>query len=213
MSMSMIRQKRHSFSTAYIDSTLVVAFIIGLVAFAVWIAWETANVINPWWLGGSIIAIGIYEMIILWFMRQYWDVHRIFIIFIINIICLGLILSFVGYVFNVRLPVDLPILNVTLYLAGIEATSFSPGSVAISYTVIGLFSGYITMFISMAVENTQPVKKIKKWLKLDQLDLIIDSKLDDNSFLLENSSFFWVIAPIALLVLLNVVVVGTASLL
>ena len=209
----MIQKQRYSYSTAYIDSTLVVAFIAGLVAFAVWIAWQTAGVINPWWLGGSIIAVGIYEMIIFWLMRQYWDVHRIFIIFIINVVSLGLILGFVGIVFGVRLPVDLPILNVTYYLAGIEATSFSPGAVALSYTVVGLFSGFIVMLIAIAIEDTRLAKRLKKQLKLDKLDLVIDTKLDDNSFFLENSSMFWVIAPIVLLIVLNVVVVGSASLL
>lgn len=209
----MIRKQRYSSSDAYIDSTQVAAFIIGLVAFAIWIAWATAQVINPWWLGGSIIAIGVYEMIILWFMRQYWDVHRIFIIFLMNILSLGLILSLVEVVFNVRLPVDLPILNLTFSLAGIEATSLSPGAVALSYAIIGLISGFISVFIAAVVENTRLAKNIKTWLKLDQLDLAIDTKLDNNSFWLENSSFFWLIAPIALLIALSVVVVGSASLL
>lgn len=208
----MIRRQRNSYSGAYIDSTLVAAFIIGLVAFAVWIAYETSAVINPWWLGGSIAAIGIYQMLIFWVMRQYWDVHRIFIIFIINIISLGLILGLVGLIFNVRLPVDLPILNVTLYLAGIEATSFSPGAVALSYSVIGILSGSIAAFIAMLVENTRPVVKVKKWLKLDTLDLIIDNKLDDNAFFLENDALFWMAVPTILLVIINVVVVGSAAL-
>jgi hypothetical protein len=209
----MIQQKRYSESSAYIDSTLVAAFVIGLIAFATWIAFETSSVINPLWLGGSIIAVGIYEMIIYWLMRQYWDVHRIFIIFIINIVSLGLILGLVGIVFDVRLPVDLPVLNFTLYLSGIEATSFSPGAVALSYTVIGLFSGYVVMLIAMLIENTRPAMKIKQWFKLDRLDYIIDTKLDKHSFFLENTSFFWLVAPIILLVALNVVVVGSASLL
>lgn len=208
----MIRTKRHTYSTAYIDSTLVVAFIAGLVAFAVWIAWQTAGVINPWWLGGSIIAIGLYQMIIFWLMRQYWDVHRIFIIFALNIVCLGLILALVGFVFDVQLPVDLPILNTTLYLAGIEATSYSPGSVAISYTVVGLFCGYFVMIAAMFVENTRWAKKVKKWLRLDRLDLAIDTKLDDGAFAVENTWYVWLITPIVLLVLLNIVVVGSASL-
>lgn len=208
----MIQEKRKIHSAAHIDSTLVAAFIVGLVTFATWIAWETSGVINPWWLGGSIIALGIYQLMIFWMMSQYWDAHRIFTIFTINIASLGLLLGLIGLVLDIRLPVDLPVLNATLHIAGIEATSFSPGAVALSYTVAGLFVGYIFLLIAMLVENTRPIVRLKSVLKLDRLDHAIDNSLDAHGFWLENSRLFWIGAPMLLLAIVAAIVVGAASL-
>lgn len=205
--------KRTPYSTAYIDSTLVVAFLAGLVAFAVWIAWQTAGVINPWWLGGSIIAVGIYQMLIFWVMQQYWEADRILGIFTTNIVCLGLILGLVGVVFGIRLPVDLPILNFTLYLAGIEATSFSPGAVALSYGFIGLIVGIVVALIVATFENSRFIKHLKQLLRLDRLDLRIDLLLDRYSFWMENySKTAWIVTPTVLLIIVTVLVVGSAAL-
>jgi hypothetical protein len=158
---------RYSWSPAYIDSGVVGAYVIGLVAFAVWIAAITAGVVSPIWLGVSIVAVGIYQIGIFWLIKQYFEADKIFMIFASNILCLGLILTFVETVFGVRLPVNLPILNMFVSYVGLQATSLSPGLVAISYAVVGMLTGGLVAFVYMFIDNAKPLMRIKKALLLD----------------------------------------------
>jgi len=207
------RTARHAWSPAYIDSGLIGAYILGVIIFAVWISYITQAVIAPWWLGTSIVAVTLYEMMILWLIRQYWEADKIFAIFTSNIVCLSLVFLIVELVTQVRLPTDLPAFSVLVYLSGIEATSVNPGVVAVSYALIAVFSGLIVMSLYALVDNTAAVTRLKRALMLDKIDLAIDSFLDRYSFWMLNRRYPWFVTPQVLLVLLLAVVVGLAALL
>lgn len=206
------RVKRYKSSSAYIDSGLVGAYALGLAIFAIWIGINTAEHVPAWWLSSSIVAVGLYQVAIFWLVRQYWEADKIFFIFTTNLVCLGLILAGVGLVFDVHLPADLPILSTIIYLQGYEATSFSPGSVALSYSYIGLLTGLVSVFVFSLFEDSRPAKALKRWLHLDKVDLHADWLLDKLSYWLDEKRHPWLILPQILLVVLLVVVVGLAAL-
>lgn len=210
--MNKIARKRHASSPAYIDSTMVVLFIFGAAVFAAGIAYATRNTISPLWLGPSIMAIVLYEMVILWLIRQYWEVNRIMFIFMTNIVCLSLIFAFFEFILNVRLPTDMPVLNYILYSYGIQAESVSPGIVAMSYAELALICGLIALFNAVWIERLPGYEWAKRKLRLDALDYVIDRRLDDYSFWMDNGKRAWLITPQILLVITLAVIIGLAAL-
>ncbi len=209
----MSRQRQRSrMPDAHVDSTLVVMFSIGVVLFATWIAYETRNVISPYWLGSSIAVLALYQLAILWMLRQSWEIDRIMTIFSINILSLSTIMNTVSYVLNVSLPTNLPFHSVLIHLAGIEASSTSPGTVALSYTMIAVIVGSVVMVIAGLVEDTKPVCRVKRLLKLDKLDLRIDLALEKVSGRLEDVPAAWLVVPLGLMAVAMIVVIGGAGL-
>ncbi len=204
---------RYKKSDAYIDSSQVAGFLFGVIIFAAWIAYATRGVIAPWWLGTSIVVVTLYQMTIFWLIRQYWEPDKILGIFTSNIVCLGLIFALISYVSGVTLPTDLPILNFTLFLAGIEATSIQPGAVALSYAALALWVGLVGAFIVMLVDGSKWFKKLMKLSGLSKLDLMIDWALDKYSLMMDQGDRAWLITPQIALVITLTVVVGLATLL
>lgn len=204
--------KRARLPDAHIDSTLVAAYALGAAVFAIWIAYMTRNVINPFWLGASIITLALYQVAIFWVMLQSWEIDRIMTIFAINILSLGMIMNLVSYILNVRLPVDLPVYSTLISLAGFEATSASPGAVGLSYAVLAFFAGAIMMFMVSWIENARIVTILKRKLHLDKADLRIDVALEKASGKIEDIPAAWSIAPLSLMVVAMIVVIGGAAL-
>lgn len=204
---------RYERSDAYIDSSQIVAFLFGVVVFSSWIAYQTREVISPWWLGVSIVIVTIYQMVIFWLIRQYWEPDKILGIFTSNLMCLGLIFALVSFVTGITLPTDLPILNFTLYLAGIQATSIQPGAVALSYAVLAIWVGLVAMFVFGLVDRTKAFKKIMKVTGLSRVDLHVDWLLDKYSLIMDQGDKAWLITPQAALIVTLTVVVGLAALL
>lgn len=204
-------QKRYNYSPAYIDSGIVTAYFTGVIAFAVWIAWQTADVISPVWIALSIVAISSYQMGIFWLLRQYWEIDRIFSIYINNITCLGLYFLAAEYITDVKLPVELPIINLTLYLMGVEATSLSPGAVALSYSLVAIICGAIVAVVIGMFEDSGWMKKVKHTIGLERIDFMIDKVLDKLSFWMDRTSYEWLSIPLVMLVGVLVVVIGLAA--
>ncbi len=114
---------------------------------------------------------------------------------------------------GVTLPTDLPILNFTLFLAGIEATSIQPGAVALSYAVLAIWVGLFFTLIVMLVEGSKPFKKLMKVTGLSKLDLLVDWALDKYSLFMDQGDRAWLITPQIALIITLTVVVGLAALL
>lgn len=210
--MSTATKKRYASSPAYVDSTMVVLFIFGAAVFAGGIAYMTRTTISPLWLGPSIMAIVLYEMAILWLLRQYWEINRIMFIFMTNVVCLSLIFMFFEFVMNARLPTSMPILNYILYAHGIKAESVSPGLVAMSYAELALICGLIGLFNAVWIERLPGYEWAKRTLRLDRLDYVIDRRLDDYSFWMDKGNLSWLVTPQILLVITLAVVIGLAAL-
>lgn len=209
----MQRKQRLSKSTAYIDSGAVGAYFIGVLAFATFVAVATADVISPWWLSGSIIAVATYQLLIFWLILQAWEINKIFGIFTLNILSLSIVFFLVETVFSVQLPIDLPVLNVIVSAYGLSAESMSPGSVALSYSVLALLVGTIVSGLYSVIDNIKPTMKLKRLLGLDKVDEFIDHTLERFSAFIDVKPFAWVGTPLVLLAVLLVIVVGGASLL
>lgn len=205
-------KSRHAWSPAYVDSTMVVLFILGAAIFSFGIAYATRFTISPLWLGPSIMAIVLYQLAILWLIRQYWEVNRIMFIFTTNVICLGLIFGFFEFIFSVRLPTDMPVLNYILHAYGITVTSLSPGVVALSYATVAILSGGIMLLNAVWIERLPGYEKVKRLLRLDTIDLLIDHRLDSYSFWMDRGEKAWLMTPQVLLVATLVVVLGLAVL-
>lgn len=208
-----MKATRFKTSEAYIDSSMIVAFMLGVAVFAAWIVYETRDVIAPWWLGPSIFTVVIYQMTIFWLIRQYWEVNKILGIFTSNLICLGLILALVSYVTGITLSTDLPVLNIILYLAGIEATSIQPGAVALSYATLALFAGLIAAVIIRLFDRTKAFKRLMQTTGLAKIDLYVDWLLDKYALMMDQGERAWLITPQIALIITILIVVGLAALL
>lgn len=204
--------KRHAMSPAYIDSSLVTGYLLGVILFSVWIAAITQNVINPVWLGVATASVAIYQMLIYWLLRQYWEPDKIFFIFTTNIASLSIILLAVGLMTGIQLPADLPVFSVIIWLAGLQATVYDPGLVAVSYALIALITGLLGVFFVALFDDSPVIMKLKKVLGLARLDLLVDKALDKYSFWMDRGSRAWLVTPLVLLILLSVIVVGGAGL-
>jgi len=133
--------KRFSYSSAYIDSGAIGAFMAGVLGFSVWISLDTSSLVSPLWLATSIVAVVVYQLSIFWLMRQYHEADRVFGIFTSNILCLSLVIFTVELVSGVTLPNQLPVLSPIAHSFGYQVEAFSPGSVALSYAVIAIMVG------------------------------------------------------------------------
>ena len=204
------RLKRFRMPGAHIDSTLVVAYAVGVIAFAVSVAYATRGVISPYWLGTTIVALALYQLAIFWVMLQSWEIDRIMTVFVINILSLGIIMSAISYLLNISLPVDLPVLSIMVHLAGIEATSASPGAVGLSYATLAIQVGLLLMIVVSQIENMRYIDRAKKILRLDEVDLRADIALEKISGSLEDVPGTWLIAPLGLMVIAMLVVIGGA---
>lgn len=209
----MTKPTRFKVSSAYIDSGLVTAFLVGVVSFSVWIGYETRAVIPMWWLSPSIIAVVVYQMLIFWLLLQYWEADRVLFIYTSNIVCLGLILGLVSHFWDVTLPLSLPILNLSasmMQVYGLE--SFDPGAVALSYGAIGLGCGLLLLLSYGFIDRLAFIKNASTSLGLDKIDLRIDVLLDHLSTWIAHGSYGWIVIPQVLLVITVTVVVGLAAL-
>lgn len=203
--------KRHKTSSAHIDSTVAVGFIVGALVCSIFIATISWRVVNPWWLGTAMMAIAIYQMIILWAMHQFWDATRIFGVFLVNLMSLSLIIGLVPLFFQIELPQALPILGVwTQY--GWEITWANPGAVATSYAVLAALSGVAGQVVFMLLEKLPIMSSMKRTLRLYAIDLWIDVTLDKFAFWMDTASRPWFLVPFVLLIVLCGVVVGGAAL-
>lgn len=205
--------RRFTTSSAYIDSGMIGAFILGVAVFALWIALETGQLVSPYWLGISIVSIVIYQLAIFWLILQYWEADRILGIFTSNVLCIGLIIALVEFISGVNLPNRLPVLSVIAHNFGYSMESFSPGAVAFSYAVIALFAGLIALGFMVAIERLSIYRYIVKLFHLDKVDLALDYYLDKLSIWLDEHAYGWLIVPQVLLVTLLTIVVGLAAVL
>lgn len=207
---SATKLKRHKTGSAYIDSTLAVGFLLGVLACSIFIASISWRAINPWWLGTAMATVAIYQMMIIWIINQYWDPFRIMGVFLINIAYLAIIIGIVPMIFQVQLPQALPILGGwTQY--GITILLTNPGAVAISYGVLAMYAGGAFMFIFSYIEKIPGVARAKKALRLDVVDLWVDVLLDRFAFWIDTQSRPWFLVPLILLVTLCAIVVGSAT--
>lgn len=200
--------QRYKTSSAYIDSYTAVIYVAVAAALAGWIAFETRDVINPWWLGVSIVTLFVYFGIISWLLNQFHDVNRIFTIYGVGILCLGLIVSLVAYVTGIRLPTDLPILS--YFASGLE--SYDPGSVAISYAIIVMLAVFVLSLPLLLLDDTRFMRRLVMVLHLHKLDYIVDRTLDWLGYKLDLGTHSWLVVLFTLLVIVNVIVVGGAAL-
>jgi hypothetical protein len=204
--------RRFAKSSAYIDSGLVAGYVLAGALFAGWIAYETRFVINPIWLGGSIMVVLLYQLMIYWLLLQYFEVDRIMTIFTLNIVSLLLIVWLVGAVAHINLPTSLPVLTWAGSVTGQSILSSDPGWVALSYSVIAVLCGTAGVTLVALVETLPGVAQLKRKLALDKIDLLIDVLLHRLSgWVLLNASA-WVMLPLSLLAGLLVLVVGGAAL-
>lgn len=209
---TMQKIRRFAKSSAYIDSGLVVGYALGGALFTVWIAYETRHVINPIWLGGSIAVVLLYQLMIYWLLLQYFEVDRIMTIFAINIASLLLIVWFVGAVAHINLPTILPVLTWIGGVTGQAILSSDPGWVAISYSVLALCCGVAGLFTVSLFEELPGASWLKRKMRLDQVDLWIDTTLHRLSGWVSLDTFAWVLLPMSLLAILLALVVGGAAL-
>lgn len=205
--------KRFATSSAYIDSSMIGGFMLGVLVFAGWIGYETGQLVSPAWLTVSIVAVVLYQITIFWLILQYWEPDRILGIFTSNLICLGLIVMLVELVSGVVLPNHLPVLSVLAHTAGYSVTSFSPGAVAISYAVIALIVGLLAAGLMSWIEKLPLYSLIIKRTGLAKLDLMIDYHLDKFSVWLDVHKYGWLVVPQVLLAIMLVLVVGLAAIL
>lgn len=204
--------QRYRTSSAYIDSFVAAFYIIAAAGLAAWIAYETRAVINPWWLGGSVVLLFVYALLILWLLRQFSSPDRIFITYTTGIICLGMVLSLVAYISHVRLPTDLPVLGLFIYLAGLQLESFDPGAVAISYAIVVGLGAFIIATPFLFLDNTRLVRWLVKTLRLDRLDYIVDASLDRFGYWIDAGRHGWLMVVLGLLAIVSLIVVGGAAL-
>lgn len=204
--------RRFAKSSAYIDSGLVTGYVLAAAVFAAWIAYETRFVINPVWLGGSIMVVVAYQLMIYWLLLQYFEVDRIMTIFTINIVSLLLIVWLVGVVTHINLPATLPVLTWAGSVTGQTILSSDPGWVALSYSAIAVFCGVIGVVMAGLVEAFPGVAALKQKLALDKADLLVDVLLHRLSGWVSLNASAWVMLPLALLAGLLVLVVGGAAL-
>jgi hypothetical protein len=203
--------KRHKVSSAHIDSTGAVGFVVGALACSIFIAAISWRVVNPWWLGTAMMAVALYEIVIIWAMNQFWDATRIFGVALVNLASLLLIIGLVPLFFQVELPHALPILGVwTQY--GLEITLKNPGVVAVSYSTLAIISGSIGYVAFLLLEKASIMSKIKHTLRLGAVDLWVDVMLDRFAFWMDTASKPWFLVPLVLLIALCAVVVGSAAL-
>lgn len=204
--------RRFAKSSAYIDSGLVAGYVLAGALFAGWIAYETRFVINPIWLGGSIMVVLLYQLMIYWLLLQYFEVDRIMTIFTLNIVSLLLIVWLVGAVAHINLPTSLPVLTWAGSVTGQSILSSDPGWVALSYSVIAVLCGMAGVTLVALVETLPGVAQLKRKLALDKIDLLIDVLLHRLSGWVSLNASAWVMLPLSLLAGLLVLVVGGAAL-
>lgn len=203
--------KRHKVSSAHIDSTGAVGFVVGALACSIFIAAISWRVVNPWWLGTAMMAVALYEIVIIWAMNQFWDTTRIFAVFLVNMASLSLIIGLVPLFFEIELPQALPVLGFwTQY--GLEITLKNPGVVAVSYSSLAIMCGLFSQTAFVLLEKASIVTKIKRTLRLGTIDLWVDVMLDRFAFWMDTASKPWFLVPLVLLVILCVIVVGSAAL-
>jgi hypothetical protein len=203
--------KRFRTSTAYIDSYQAGIYVLFAAFIAGWIAYETRYVINPWWLGGSIIVIFVYILLVLWLLAQFNDADRIFATYTTGIICFGMIVSLVAYVSGVQLPTSLPVLSLYAYFLNSSLTSFDPGMVAISYAFIVGAAALLIAVPFTLLDNTRPVRKMITWFKLDRLDYVIDTTLDQFGYWVDTGKYGWALVLVGMLSVVCLIVVGGAA--
>lgn len=205
--------RRLAKSSAYIDSGLVAGYMLGGALFAGWIAYETRFVINPVWLGGSILVVLMYQLMIYWLLLQYFEVERIMGIFTINIVSLLLIVWLVGAVAQINLPTSLPVLTWVGGVTGQSILSSDPGWVALSYSVIAMLCGIAGTCVMTVIEMVPLAEWAKRRMRLDRADLWIDVTLHRLSGWVALRELAWILFPLSLLSGLLVLVVGGAALL
>jgi hypothetical protein len=204
--------RRFARSTAYIDSGLVAGYALGGALFATWIAYETQHVINPIWLGGSIGVVLLYQLMIYWLLLQYFEVDRIMTIFTINIVSLLLIVWFVGAIAHINLPTSLPVLTWIGGVTGQAILSSDPGWVAMSYSVLAVCCGAVGLFVVSLIEELPGTTWLKRKMRLDHVDLWIDTTLHRLSGWVTVNTLAWVLLPMSLLAILLALIVGGAAL-
>jgi hypothetical protein len=208
-----MKLKRYASSPAYIDSIKVSVYLAIGLGVALWFAVILRNVINPWWLGGSIAMIFVYQLFIFWLMRQFNDSTRIFVVFIFGLISLGLIASLVAWVTGVRLPTDLPVMAYLYGFYPVYMTTFDPGTVAIYYASFAQIVAGIVSVPLWLLGDSRPVRKVLRDSWLARIDLVIDVYLDKISFKLDNGQHGWLAVLTGAIVLAVGTVVGAAALL